>query len=334
MPLTLTVSCFSKIQIGFTFLVPAHLVSRGQRAVKRVCVCFHRRPLQPVSKPPSDWKWSPGRPNHTWLRAVESDLRPLKIGPSYAWKKAASREHWSGVWTQWHPRRVCREETERVNCNLIDRETAVLAWSLLTGHLFTVQRDDWCMVCMQDSVYVKFVSEAAAGQGFRALHGWMYDGRNSTVSFPSRDHVLMILFFAPSFYAAQVVPDNTHTLCMGLPGWAGTRKLKPVWILRVWQWHQLGHMQVCTSLQTGNHSSTSPAQYFTGRMPCLPPNQQCQSTEGRQRTVKWLHADACVWGTLHVSDQMINRLVKCLELKHLTVQVTIWSDVYNAPLMS
>ena len=36
MPLPLTVSCFSKIQIRFTFLVPAHLVSPGQRAIKRV----------------------------------------------------------------------------------------------------------------------------------------------------------------------------------------------------------------------------------------------------------------------------------------------------------
>ena len=35
----LTVSCFSKIQIGFAFLVPAHLGSPGKRAVKRVCVC-------------------------------------------------------------------------------------------------------------------------------------------------------------------------------------------------------------------------------------------------------------------------------------------------------
>jgi len=34
MPLPLTVSCFSKIQIGFTFLVPAHPGSPGQRAVK------------------------------------------------------------------------------------------------------------------------------------------------------------------------------------------------------------------------------------------------------------------------------------------------------------
>jgi len=39
MPLPLSGSCFSKIQIGFTFLVPAHLGSPGKRAVKRACVC-------------------------------------------------------------------------------------------------------------------------------------------------------------------------------------------------------------------------------------------------------------------------------------------------------
>jgi len=38
MPLPLTVSCFSEIQIGFTFLVPAHLGSPGKRAVKPVYV--------------------------------------------------------------------------------------------------------------------------------------------------------------------------------------------------------------------------------------------------------------------------------------------------------
>jgi len=38
-----------------------------------------------------------------------------------------------------------------------------------------------------------------------------------------------------------------------------------------WQWHQLGHMQVCTSLQTDNHACT-------GRMFFLLPNQQRQST--------------------------------------------------------
>jgi len=42
------------------------------------------------------------------------------------------------------------------------------------------------------------------------------------------------------------------------------------------QWHQLGHKQVYTLLQTHNHANTSP-----GQMPFLPTNQQHQSTEGK-----------------------------------------------------
>ena len=49
MPLPLTVSCFNKIQIGFAFLVPAHLGSPGKRAVKRVCVY--------VSSCSRSWLW-------------------------------------------------------------------------------------------------------------------------------------------------------------------------------------------------------------------------------------------------------------------------------------
>jgi len=47
-----------------------------------------------------------------------------------------------------------------------------------------------------------------------------------------------------------------------------------------WQWHQLGHMQVCTQLQADNHANTPPLCFFPGRMPFLPPDQQRQSTEG------------------------------------------------------
>jgi len=46
-----------------------------------------------------------------------------------------------------------------------------------------------------------------------------------------------------------------------------------------WQWHQLGQMQVCTLLQTDNHTSIPPLSFFTGGMLFLPPNQQHQSTE-------------------------------------------------------
>jgi len=46
-----------------------------------------------------------------------------------------------------------------------------------------------------------------------------------------------------------------------------------------WQWHQVGHMQVCTLLQTENHASIPTTQFFPDWMPFLP-NQQRQSTEG------------------------------------------------------
>jgi len=50
-----------------------------------------------------------------------------------------------------------------------------------------------------------------------------------------------------------------------------------------WQWNPLGHMQLCTLLQTDNHARTPRLSFFTGRMPFLPPNQQCQSTEGNHK---------------------------------------------------
>jgi len=53
-----------------------------------------------------------------------------------------------------------------------------------------------------------------------------------------------------------------------------------------WQWHQLGQMQVCTCLQTDNHTSIAPLSFFTGRMPFLPPNQQRQRTEGHNTAQK------------------------------------------------
>jgi len=40
-----------------------------------------------------------------------------------------------------------------------------------------------------------------------------------------------------------------------------------------WQWHQLGRMQVCTSLQTDNHASTAPLSFLQARCPsCRPTN--------------------------------------------------------------
>jgi len=92
--------------------------------------------------------------------------------------------------------------------------------------------------------------------------------------------------FCVVYMEIQVGADNTHSLfhsrlktflCPGLPGWAGTREVKPIRILlkqRRWVAVVSAGMQLCTSLQTDNHASTPPLSFFTGRMPFLPPNQQ------------------------------------------------------------
>ena len=88
---------------------------------------------------------------------------------------------------------------------------------------------------------------------------------------------------------------NTHTrltaLFPGLPGWAGTRKVKPIWILLKqepvsgsaisWAYASL-HLAPDRIPTPATHHSV----FFTGRMPFLPPNQQRQSTEGTTRNLK------------------------------------------------
>jgi len=83
---------------------------------------------------------------------------------------------------------------------------------------------------------------------------------------------------------------HTHThltaLFPWLPGWANTRKENINLDFteardNEWQWYQLGHMQVCTSLQADNHASTPPFNFFY-RPDChsCRPSNKCQSTEG------------------------------------------------------
>jgi len=44
-----------------------------------------------------------------------------------------------------------------------------------------------------------------------------------------------------------------------------------------WQWHQLGRMQVCTSLQTDNHARQHPTTQFFYRPDALPAAQPTAS---------------------------------------------------------
>ena len=83
-------------------------------------------------------------------------------------------------------------------------------------------------------------------------------------------------------------PTHTHTrltaLFPGLPGWAGTRKVKPIWIL-LKQETVSGNGISWAICKSAPHSTqiTMPApttQFFTGWMPFMLPNQHRQSTEG------------------------------------------------------
>jgi len=96
------------------------------------------------------------------------------------------------------------------------------------------------------------------------------------------------LFALPRLPAQSIT--HTHTrltaLCPGLPGWASTRKVEPTWILLEQETLSGSeiHWAICKSAPC-SRQITTPAPHrsvFTGRMPFLPPNQQCQSTEGNQ----------------------------------------------------
>jgi len=117
MSLLLTGSCFSKIQIGFAFLVAAHLGSPRQRAVKRMCVCvcvisvsfvaefFHFISVytvlassHAVFEPPTEnRRQPPGRPCAIWMKNEHDDLSSLDLGihkPHEARDLAQNRPLW------------------------------------------------------------------------------------------------------------------------------------------------------------------------------------------------------------------------------------------------
>jgi len=68
-----------------------------------------------------------------------------------------------------------------------------------------------------------------------------------------------------------------------------------------WQWHQLGHMQVCTALQTDNHTSTPPLRFLQAGCPsCRPTNSvkalKAKCTEGQN----WCHFVRVVYSYLNI----------------------------------
>ena len=58
---------------------------------------------------------------------------------------------------------------------------------------------------------------------------------------------------------------------------------KEVFVDSEWQWHQLGHMQVCTSLQSDNHASTPPLSFLQAGCPSCPPTNSVKALKAQKR---------------------------------------------------
>jgi len=106
-------------------------------------------------------------------------------------------------------------------------------------------------------------------------NGWPLMGNHNVV--------MNCTILSQYYYITTTTVLQPHGLCPGLLGRAGTRKIKPgrytnVDLLEqesVWQWHQLGHMQICTLPQTDNHASIPPLSFY--RPDALPATQPTAS---------------------------------------------------------
>ena len=82
-------------------------------------------------------------------------------------------------------------------------------------------------------------------------------------------------------------------------------------------------MQVCISLQTDNHASTPPLKFFTGRMPFLPPNQQRQSTEGREAGIGSKQIITTIHTRLLMHKTIFSFISICKKISHVQLETEL-----------
>ena len=124
----------------------------------------------------------------------------------------------------------------------------------------------------------------------------------------------------PTGTLPQTPHTHTHThtcltvLFPGLPGWAGTRKVKPIWILLKQETLSGNGISwaICKSASR-SRQITMPVphhSFFTGRMPFLPPNQQRQSTEGKLSQTPDLENFAMVYWSSKSANNLAQQITQ------------------------
>jgi len=79
-----------------------------------------------------------------------------------------------------------------------------------------------------------------------------------------------------------------------------------------WQWHQLGHMQVCTSLQTDNHTSTPPLSFLQAGCPSCRPTNSVKALKAKETTL------SIIWESLFKQPSKFFFLRKTFRCSDLT----------------
>ena len=125
---------------------------------------------------------------------------------------------------------------------------------------------------------------------------------------------------------------HTHTrltvLCQGLPGWASTRKVKTNPDFNEardseWQWHQMGHMQGCTSFQTDNHASTPPLSFLQAGCPsCRPTNSVKALKAVKSRTEMTIITTVRYQRSTWVESIRVDKVTR----KNVDVSCTVYVD--------
>ena len=200
---------------------------------------------------------------------------------------------WTGVWQDY----LASLSTDYIVFKFLLKYWMIIASCLymkLVSFLFWVI---WMSGCLKMFLFCYFCSRNFIGTSAHCvitkLHWHSLDVR--CLTFSTEGSQLFYLYFMTSYVRyTQQCTEYTHPFNGPFSGTTRvSRYQKGKTNLDFteardsqWQWHQLGHIQVCISLQTDNHASTPPLSFFTDRMPFLPPNQQRQSTEGTEYLLK------------------------------------------------
>ena len=103
--------------------------------------------------------------------------------------------------------------------------------------------------------------------------------------------------------------QTTHTytrltaLFPRIPRWAGTNLDSTEARDSEWQWHQLGCMQVCTSLQTDNHASTPPLSFLQAGCPSCRPTNSVNALKAINRQTNIADNQQMYWKNLRKHSQ-------------------------------